>query len=73
MSQIEVPAEILALPIADRLELVAKIWDSIDDAAQSELSEEQRRFLEERLAAHRADTQSGISWDELKDKLLQNR
>lgn len=31
MSQIEVPPDILALSVADRIELVAKIWDSIED------------------------------------------
>lgn len=73
MSQVEIPADILALPIADRIEIVAKIWDSIEDNSEFELSDEHRRILDERLAAHRANPTSGTSWDVLKNNLLGNQ
>jgi putative addiction module component (TIGR02574 family) len=67
MSNIEVPADILALPVADRIELVSKIWDTIgDDVA---INEEHQRILEKRLAEYRANPVGGISWEELKAKL----
>ncbi len=67
MSQIEVPADILALPVADRIELVSKIWDTISDDAA--MNDEHQRIFEERLAEYRANPAGGISWDDLKAKL----
>lgn len=59
------------MSIQDRLALVQEIWDSI--AASPEeipLSEAQRRELERRLAAHAADPNNVISWDEVKAQAL---
>lgn len=67
MSQADIPANILALPVADRIELATKIWDSIGDAEV--LNDEHRRILDERLAEYRANPVGGITWDELKAKL----
>lgn len=67
MSQIEVPADILALPVADRIELIAKIWDTIDNDAA--MNDEHQRILEKRLAEYKANPTGGISWDDLKAKL----
>ena len=69
MSQIEIPTEILAMPVADRIELVAKIWDSIAEDAATGLSPEHRGILEQRLAAHRNDPDEGTSWEKLKQDL----
>ena len=67
MSQADIPANILALPVADRIELATKIWDSIGDAEV--LNDEHRRILDERLAEYRANPAGGITWDELKARL----
>ena len=69
MSQHELPSEILALPVADRIELVAQIWDSIEEDAKVGLSAAQRAILEQRLAAHRSDPGEGTSWSEVKKDL----
>ena len=69
MSQIEIPSEILAMPVADRIELVAKIWDSIAEDVNIGLSAEHRAILEQRLAAHRENPDEGTSWNELKKDL----
>jgi putative addiction module component (TIGR02574 family) len=47
------PPEILALPVSQRMELAAQIWDSIQPS-EIELSEEYRRILDERLAKYEA-------------------
>ena len=70
MSQIEVPPEILGMPVSDRIELVAKIWDSISRDGLPPLSDEHRKVLDERLAAHRANPESGITLAELRNELL---
>lgn len=69
MSQADLPPDILALPIADRVELVARIWDSIAEDAAIGLSDEDRRILEQRLAEHQQNPDQGISWQTLKKQL----
>ena len=69
MSQIDIPSEILAMPVADRIELVARIWDSIADDAATNLSDEHRNILEQRLAEHRKKPDAGVSWEALKTSL----
>lgn len=56
------------LPIAERLELVHDLWDSI--AAEKEtsgapVSEALAQELRERLAEHEANPESGLSWEEV--------
>ncbi len=69
MSQTNIPADILALPIAERVELVAKIWDSIAEDAAIGLTDDDRKLLDERLADHQKNPEQGISWEALKKEL----
>ena len=71
MPQIQLPSEIRGLPIAQRLDLVEQIWDSIcEDQEQFELTDAQKADLDRRLAAHAAAPDRGLSWQEVKAKLL---
>lgn len=67
MSQSNLPPDILALPVAERIELAAKIWDSIEN--DEVIDAEHRGILEKRLAEYRANPSTGIEFDELKSKL----
>ncbi|MGO9108301.1 MAG: addiction module protein [Thermoguttaceae bacterium] len=59
------------MPIAQRLDLVEQIWDSIwEDQEQFELTDAQKAELDRRLAAHAAAPDQGVSWQEVKAKLL---
>lgn len=59
------------MSIDDRLALVQEIWDSITTAPeQLPLTDAQRRELERRLAAHAADPQNVIPWEEVKAQAL---
>lgn len=69
MSQADIPPDILALPIAERVELVAKIWDSIAEDAAISLTDEDRQILDQRLADHQKHPEHGVSWEELKKEL----
>lgn len=63
--------EVLKLPVADRLKLVTAIWDSIaDDPGSLELTEAQRRVLDERLDDLEQDPESGSPWPEVKARIL---
>ena len=51
MPELQVPNEILRLSIDDRMELVTKIWDSIEaDCGKQPLSDAQAQMLDQRIA-----------------------
>ena len=63
--------EILQLSVAERIQLVEDIWDSIalkpDDVP---LTDAQRTELDRRLLQYKENPADGISWKDLKKKLL---
>lgn len=64
-------ADTLNLPISERIQLVAEIWDSIAECPeQIELSAATRRLLRKRLAAYRANPSAGSPWAEVRDRIL---
>jgi len=65
------PAEILALSVEEKLELIGKIWDSIPPEEVS-LSEEDRKLLDERLKEHEANPTEGRPWADVKSELFRN-
>ena len=70
-SQSQLPPEIRIMPLAQRLDLVEQIWDSIyEDQEQFELTDAQKAELDRRLAAHAAAPDRGVSWQEVKANLL---
>ncbi len=69
---ISVPPEILALPPSEKIELVGKIWDSIE-TKEIELTEEHRRIVDERLRRYEANPNEGRTWDEVKAELFKKR
>jgi putative addiction module component (TIGR02574 family) len=59
-------AEILELPVADRMRLVEAIWDSISAAPEAlPLTDWQREELDRRLAEFEADSGSGSTLEEV--------
>jgi len=63
-------ADILELSVAERLQLVQDIWDSIAQVPESlELTEEQKIELERRRNEYLANPDSLISWDDVKARI----
>jgi putative addiction module component (TIGR02574 family) len=63
-------SDILQLSIPERIQLVEDIWDTIAATPeQLALSEAQKDELDRRIEMYRQDTEAGISWQELKDKI----
>lgn len=59
-------AEILALPVAERVRLVEAIWDSISAVPEAlPLTPWQREELDRRLAEYEADPHSGSTLEEV--------
>jgi putative addiction module component (TIGR02574 family) len=63
--------EIRRLSVAERIQLVEDLWDSIaEDTEMLPLTEEQRAELERRLAHAEANPGIGKPWSEIKERLL---
>lgn len=59
-------AEILALPVAERVRLVEAVWDSISAVPEAlPLTQWQEEELEHRLAEFEADPDAGSSLEEV--------
>lgn len=59
-------AEILELPVAERVQIVEVIWDSISALPEAlPLTEWQRDELDRRLAEYEADPDSGSTVEEV--------
>ena len=59
------------LSVEERIVLVQEIWDSIAaEAEQSAITEAQRQEVDRRLAAHRANPQAAIPWDQVEADAL---
>lgn len=71
MTDLILPREIRSLPIAQRLDLVEQIWNSIvEDERAFELTPAQQAELDRRIAAHDAAPERGKPWEDVKQQLL---
>ena len=62
----ELVAEILALPVQERVRLVEAIWDSISAVPEAlPLTQWQREELDRRLAEFEADPEAGSTLEEV--------
>ena len=63
-------ADILELPVQERIHLVELIWESIAAFPQAvEVSPELQTELSARLADFERDPEAGYAWDQVKAKL----
>lgn len=68
-------SEVLSLPLADKLDLVEEIWDSLPLDAEAtrglHLTAEESAELDQRAKEHLADPSSAISWETAKERIQQ--
>ena len=65
-----VPIEFEAMTVPQRLDLIAKIWDSIPETDQAlDVPEWHLKELERRIAAADADPSGVVPWEEAKSRL----
>ena len=63
-------AAVLALPPAERLELIGILTDSLENTAEViPLTEGQRRDLDRRLREMDADPELGFTWEQVKSRV----
>jgi putative addiction module component (TIGR02574 family) len=61
--------EILRLSVAERIELIEWIWDTIPEApAEYPVPEEHARMLQDRLASYTRNPGATLSWDEVRKR-----
>lgn len=56
------------LSVAERLQLVEEIWDSIAADAVFHLTDEQKHEIDRRLAAHEANPDEAVPWEVVKSQ-----
>ena len=62
--------DVLELSVAERIQLVEDIWDSISKASEpAPLTPTQRQELDRRLESHRKNPSSGSTWTEVKRRV----
>lgn len=62
------------LSIAERIDLVEEIWDSIaEENGCFELSEAQKQELDRRLESFRANPSRGRTWEEIRSEFLNSK
>ncbi|MDJ0779151.1 MAG: addiction module protein [Gammaproteobacteria bacterium] len=62
--------DINSLSVSERILLAQELWDSIHDRSDEiEVSPEQMKMLEERLAAYHADGDPGDSWENVRARI----
>lgn len=63
-------ADILELPVQERIRLVELIWDSVAAVPEAvEVSPALKAELEARLVEFEANPEAGYSWDQVKSRL----
>jgi putative addiction module component (TIGR02574 family) len=67
-------ADVLELPISERLQLVEDIWNSIAAVPEKvELTEDEKRLLDQRLQARDRNPAAGSPWEEVYARITSRR
>ncbi len=66
--------DILNLSVAERMELIGDLWDSIAEAPEAvALTEAQKAELDKRLDAHRRDPTASAPWAVVRDRIAKRK
>jgi putative addiction module component (TIGR02574 family) len=67
-------ADVLELPVSDRLQLVEDIWNSIAEVPEKlELTAEDKRLIDERLQAREQNPDAGSLWEDAYARITSRR
>jgi putative addiction module component (TIGR02574 family) len=63
-------SDAMDLGVAERIELVEDLWDSIAEVPEKvELTDEQKKVLDERLEAYHRNPNEGSPWEVVKERI----
>jgi putative addiction module component (TIGR02574 family) len=61
----------MSLSIPERIQLVEDIWDTISAEADAiELTEEEKKIIDDRLDAYHRDPESGSPWEDIYKRIV---
>ncbi|MBD3391956.1 MAG: addiction module protein [Chitinivibrionales bacterium] len=64
-------ADLLRLSVAERLQFVEDVWDSIASVPEElPITEDEKQELDRRLEAFHKDPQKGSPWSDVKTRIL---
>ena len=67
----ELVSNVRNLPLAERIELIDLLWESIaEQGYEPPLTAEQATELDRRLEAHRRNPDDVVTWDSIKENIL---
>ncbi len=69
MTQLLDKLNIRDLSVAERIQLVGEIWDSIAEEKTPDLTEYEKEVLDERMRTFYVVTEIGMIWEEVKKNL----
>ena len=73
MNKINV-VDTLKLSIPERIQLVEDIWDTIAEKTELvELTEEEKKIVDERLEAYHRNPELGSPWDDVYKRIVNKR
>lgn len=73
MSQIPADFDFTQLSVPERLDLIGRIWDSIEERNVPELTAAQKAELEQRIDEHERAPDDVVSLDEIRAELRRER
>lgn len=62
-------AELLQLPVEEKISLVADLWDSIDEQKQP-LADWKKELIKQRISSDKANPDLGTEWHVLREKYI---
>jgi putative addiction module component (TIGR02574 family) len=66
--------DILSLSIAERIDLIGDLWDSLADTPEAiALTEAQKAEIDNRLDAYRRDPTAGAPWPVVRDRIAKRK
>jgi putative addiction module component (TIGR02574 family) len=67
-------SDTLKLSIPERIQLVEDIWDTIASETESiELTENEKKIIDERLEAYHKNPDEGSPWDEVYKRIVSKK
>ncbi len=66
-------SQISRLPIEDQLQIIHAVWNKMGTNAATNLTQQQRTELDQRMARFRSDPDSALTETELREKVRDSR
>jgi len=73
MTKADLTQRALELPIEEQIDLAQTLWEHASPPADFSLSTELKELLESRLREARQNPEAGVSWDDVKARLLRRK